>query len=879
VRDDNRDDLRMATASPIELLEREEALAVLEGAFERAAAGRGALVLVGGEAGVGKSALVRAFCEGRRAEVRILSGACDPLFTPRPLGPFVEIAEQLGSPFADAVADGGPHQVARTLVAACSASGGIVAIEDLHWADEASLDVLRLLARRVEEAPLLVVATYRDDELDQAHPLRIVLGQLASSRTLRRVAVEPLSPDGVSTLAAPFAVDGDELYRKTGGNPFFVTEALAASTDEIPQTVRDAVLARLARLGAAERALVEASAVPRPHAELWLLEALVDGALDPLERCLASGVLTATENGVGFRHELARLAVEDSLPPDRRRALHRAALAALASAPTPDLDRLAHHADAAGDAEAVLRYAPPAAERAAARGAHREAAAHYARALRFADRVAPLELASLALRRSKECYVTDQQDEAIAEAQRAIECYRAIGDRRREGKAFCWLSDILWCPGRTAEAAEAAHVAVALLEEHPPTRDLAVAYGNVATVRMEAEDLEGTLTWGNRALELGRELQDDAILCHELQTMGSIEFLNGRADGREKLERSLELARELESEDLIGRASMHLAKAAVRQRMHSYANRYIDAGLAYFAERGHLLWRLYLLAHRSQIELQQGRWDDAARTADLILRERWISTLPRTIALTVLALVRARRGDPGYRPLLDAALELAEGRGEPQRIAPVAAARAEVAWIEGRPGLVAEETEAAFALAVERRSPWFVGELATWRRRAGADFQTDVAVAAPYAALVAGDHARAAELWEELGCPYDAALARADASDEASLRLAHERLLALGAKPAAAIVARRLRALGARRVPRGPRRSTRSNAGQLTTRELEVLALIADGLRNAEAAERLVISTRTIDHHVSSLLGKLGARTRGEAVVAARRLGVLDGPL
>ena len=868
----------VATVSAIRLLEREQVLATLEAAFERAAVGRGELVLVGGEAGVGKTALLRAFCEGRRADARVFSGACDPLFTPRPLGPFVEIAEQIGSPFADAVADGGPHEVARTLVAECAASRAIVVIEDLHWADEASLDVLRLLVRRVEETPALVVATYRDDELDQAHPLRIVLGQLGSSRALRRVTVEPLSPEGVSTLAAPFGVDGAELYRKTGGNPFFVTEALEASTEEIPQTVRDAVLARLSRLGAAERALVEAAAVPRPHAELWLLEALVGGALEPLERCLASGVLFATANRVGFRHELARLAVEDSLPPDQLRVLHRAALAALASAPTPDLDRLAHHADGAGDGEAVLRYAPPAAERAAARGAHREAAAHYARALRFAELLAPLELASLALRRSTECYVTDQQDEAIAEAQRAIECYRAIGDRRREGKAFCWLSNILWCPGKTAEAAEAAHAAVALLEQLPPTRDLAVAYGHVATVRMDADDREGTLSWASRALELARELGDDAIVCHELDTIGTIEFLNGRTEGRKQLEGSLRIGRELESDELVGRAFMHLAKASVRQRMHAYASRYIDDGLAYFAERGQLLWRLYLLAYRSQIELEQGRWDDAARTADLILRERWISTLPRTIALTVLALVRARRGDPGHRPLLDAARELAEGRGEPQRIAPVAAARAEVAWIEGRPELVAEETDAAFALAVERRSPWFVGELATWRRRAGAHAETDVAVAAPYAALAAGDHARAAELWDELGCPYDAALARADASDEASLRLAHERLLALGATPVAAIVARRLRARGVRSVPRGPREATRANAALLTKRELEVLVLIADGLKNAEVADRLVVSTRTVDHHVAAAFRKLDVHTRGQAVAVARRLGLLDDP-
>jgi ATP/maltotriose-dependent transcriptional regulator MalT len=334
----------------------------------------------------------------------------------------------------------------------------------------------------------------------------------------------------------------------------------------------------------------------------------------------------------------------------------------------------------------------------------------------------------------------------------------------------------------------------------------------------------------------------------------------------------------LESEELIGRCFMHLASAAGRQRMHEYALRYVDAGLAYFHERGYLLWRLYLMAYRARIELEQGRWDDAGDTAGQILAERWISTLPRTIALTVLGLVRARRGDPGYRALLDAALELSNGTGEVQRIAPVAAARAEAAWLEGKLELVRAETEEAFGLAVERRSAWFLGELADWRRRAGLVDDVTVEAAEPYAALLGNDALRSAELWDELGCPYEAALALAEASDEHSLRLAHDRLVELGARPAAAVVARRLRGLGVRGVPRGPRQTTRANAAQLTERELEVLGLIAAGLRNAEVAERLHVSTRTVDHHASAVFRKLDVHTRGEAITVSRRLGLLDEP-
>ena len=185
----------------------------------------------------------------------------------------------------------------------------------MHWADEATLDVLRLLARRVETVPALVIASYRDDELDPAHPLRIVLGELTTTQNVGRMKLVLLSPGAVAQLAEPYGVDADELYRKTAGNPFFVVEALAAGAEGIPETVREAVLARAARLSPAARTVLEAVAVVPPQAELWLLEALAGEAVNGLDECLTSGMLTSEPAGVAFRHELARLAVEESVAP------------------------------------------------------------------------------------------------------------------------------------------------------------------------------------------------------------------------------------------------------------------------------------------------------------------------------------------------------------------------------------------------------------------------------------------------------------------------------------------------------------------------------------------------------------------------------------
>jgi predicted ATPase len=331
-----------------ELLERGADLSELGEALARVRAGsRGQVVLVGGEAGVGKTTLLRRFGEQDGEPARFLWAACDPLFTPRPLGPFLAVAERTGGELEEAVASGSqPHEVAAGLARAlCELAPAVFVLEDAHWADEATLDVLRLLVRRLETVPALVVATYRDDELDRSHPLRKVLGELATSEVVQRLSLAPLSPDAVTQLAAPYTVDAGELYRKTRGNPFFVVEALAAGAAEIPDTVRDAVFARAARLTPSAQRLLEAVAVVPPVAELWLLEALARDEVDALDECLASGMLTSMPAGVAFRHELARLAFEDSVGPGRKADLHRRALAALNDSPRGDADpaRLAHH--------------------------------------------------------------------------------------------------------------------------------------------------------------------------------------------------------------------------------------------------------------------------------------------------------------------------------------------------------------------------------------------------------------------------------------------------------------------------------------------------------------------------------------------------------
>jgi DNA-binding CsgD family transcriptional regulator len=863
-----------------ELLERSDCLSVVHACLaEVVSRGRGCLVLVDGEAGVGKTSVVRRFCAEQAGSARVLWGTCDALFTPRPLGPLFDVAEATGGELEELVASGArAHEVVAKLareLRRCSPT--VMVLEDVHQADGATLDVIRLLGRRVAGMSALVVVTYRGVELLAAHPLRILLGELATASDVVRLAIDPLSPAAVAELARPHEVDPDELFRTTAGNPFFVTEVLATGGDAIPQTVRDAVLARTARLSDPARRLLEAVAVVPPHAEVRLLEAIAGDVVGHLAECVASGMLEAGPDGAAFRHELARLTIQESLAPDRAVSLHRAALRALADPQWRqiDLDRLADHAAGAGDVEAVLRFAPAAADRAAALGAHREASAHYGRALQFADALAPEACAELLERHSRECYLTNQGAEATAALERAIELRRELGQMREEGVALTSLSQILWCPGRIAESKRAACEAVALLEQLPPGRELAAAYANLSAAHGSAEDAQAADMWAERALMLADRFDDTEVRLDALINAGAARYASGAPDGRDQLWQCLRLSQEAELDVQTGSALVCLLSGATRRREHAVSSECLGWGLGFVESRGLELFRIYVLAYKARLELNQGRWSEALDSASLVLRESFPSTLPPALALSAIGLIRARRGDPEPWPALHEALVLVEASGELQRLAPVAAALAEAAWLGGQPEKIGPATAEAFDLALECGADWPLGELAYWRWRAGLLDGPPPAAAEPYARQIEGDWRRAAELWADIGCPYEAALALAEADDQQALRRSLDELQRLGAQPAAAMVARRLRQRGARAVPRGRRKATRQNPAELTTRELEVLELVAQGLGNAEIARRLFVSDKTVAHHVSAILRKLDARTRAQAAAHAVRLGIV----
>jgi DNA-binding CsgD family transcriptional regulator/tetratricopeptide (TPR) repeat protein len=855
----------------MDLLERAQPLADLARLLADCAGG-GRVALISGEAGAGKSALAGAFTASLSVRAQVFWGACDPLLTPRALGPLHDIARQIGGALRDRLADGrrgdvfdallealdGPHQRARP----------VVVLEDLHWADEATLDMVAFLGRRLALCRALLVLTYRDDQIGPGHQLRAVLAGLPPA-SIRRLSPTALSADAVAELARRAGRPAALVHEVTGGNPLLVTEVLAAAEPGVPPTVRDLVLSRLAALSPPARDVAGLVSVVPSAAEAALLGARAEA----VDECLARGVLTTTGDRVAFRHELLRRAVEESLSPVRRAALHAEVLAALVARPGVDPARIVHHAHHAGDAAAVLHWAPVAARRATAVGAYRQAAAHYSTALPLtgelpaADRAALLEAYSLA------AYHGGLTGEALEARREALLLRETTGEIERIGEDLRWVSRLCWWNGRPPAARVAAGQAVEVLESIPAGRQLAAAYSNLSQLHMLASEDDAAIVWGNRALALAGRLGDLDTELHALVNVGSAAHQRGDPAGGRVLAEAHTRAAAAGLHDHAARALVNLAGVAMEWAEFDRADDALDRVLQFTATHDLNGYERHLLGYRATLRLTRGDWAAARADAEVALAGADQPGPCRGTAQVALGRLLSRRGEDGAGALLEVAAERAYEAGELQFVGPVAAALAEYHWLGGDPGGAAAAALRAWDLTVRIGHPWYLGELAFWLWRADALPESTAGLARPYRLVIDGDWRGAAAAWAERGATY----ARAEALSFGDAPAAAEALREfdrLGARRAARLLRADLRDRGLR-VPRGPRPTTAADPTGLTVRQLEVLRLMADGLSNAEIAARLTVSAKTVDHHVSAVLGKLGVPRRGLAAAAAYRRGLL----
>jgi len=860
-----RDRLQVA---PMELLERERCLTELAHWLRSTERG-GCVALVAGEAGIGKTVLLQEFKHQQR-KARILAGACDALFTPRPLAPLHDIARQTQGALWAAINSGAARDVIFSVaLEQLEQQPALVIFEDMHWADEATLDLLKYLGRRVQNTHSMIVLTYRDDEVGPRHPLKHVIGDLPHA-SVRRMFLAPLSESAVAQLAKraerPFA----GLHSLTGGNPLFVTEVLAAAADTVPSTVSDAVLARALRLPSSGRDIAELVSVVPGKTEHWLLEQAAHMDEAGIEGCLGIGMVRDEDGSLAFRHELARRAIEKSLSQSRLQGLHAKVLAVLTAVPAIPAARLAYHADGARDAEGVLRFAPQAASQAALMGAHREAVSHLQIALRYGGSLPPPDYARLQERLAYEYFLTARYEDALEVTRSLLRTWRAQGDPIKEGGSLCWISRLSWFAGRDAEARQFAANSVATLELLPPGPELSMAYCNQAELDLEIHDADSSIAWAKRSIALAETCGNHEIVCRALNTLGTMRLIMGDSQGWQDLERSLELASAAGSQEHVGRAYMSMGAMAVSRRRYEDATRCLSVGLAYCEARDLDSIGLYMLAYRVRLRFEQGDWHGAGQDAEAVLRHPRATSITRIPTLRILGHLRIRRGDPDANPPLEEARRLGGHARELQRIGTLAAIRAEAAWLaDDREGVV-REARAAYEMARERQDPRMKGELATWLWRAGELDEHPTDIAEPYASEIAGDWRAAAALWKDLGCPYEEAGVLALYGTEADQRDALAIFDRMGAAPAAQALRQKMRATGVQFVPRGSRSSTRRNPLGLTQREAQILALLSEGMRNSAIAKRLFLSTKTVDRHVSAILTKLGVQSRGEAVAKAR---------
>ncbi|HZY67588.1 MAG TPA: AAA family ATPase [Devosia sp.] len=872
------------------LLERDAPLDLLHAAWARAESFRGGTVLVEGEAGIGKTSLLQEFALAHNDSSQVAWGWCEALFTPRPLGPLHDMGRALGPDVAGLLAESAPpDRLFPALLNRLQEEGAplVLIFEDVHWADNATLDLVRYLGRRISLLNTLVILSARSDEIGAGHPLAYVLGDLPAAATTR-IKLPPLSPSAVKEMAEEAGRNSDDLYRVTAGNPFFVTELLAVSDHQatrVPDSIRDAVWSRLARLTPGERDVLEMMSIVPGNMELRLIKALLGAeAEDLVDMAVARGLLRRDAGGdISFRHELARQATLERLSTSLQRSMHGKVEAALASLPGNDsmaqLARRVHHAAGAEDAAKVLELAPQAAQQASRLGAHQQAASFLSIAL---SRVALAEPALAAQLHESWAYEASlgrfDYDEIIASHHRAIEIWRSLGNSAKVSLNYRLLSRLYWRRGEGTEARSYSEKAVEEVEGTGPGPDLAMAYSTRSQLNMLQYKFPEAIEWGNRAIRLADELGIVETRIHALNNVGTALLFSEQPGGREAMEESLRLALQHGFHDHAARAYTNFSEYAVVSKQFDLAERLLADGVA-FATRFDLdSPNQYLLGRLAHLRMEQGRLREAETIARGVIAMERLPVVMHLPALTVLGRVRVRRGHADGRENLEQALVEAIPTGEAQRIFPVRLALIEAEWLAEDLPAAAAQFEALLAIDLSGLRPWDIGELSAWWQRCGMTGQLPLAhieLPRPWALELAGDPAAAGAEWTRMGLPYEAGLALLQVEDDPDA-------LGRGVGLLDEIDARQPAALGRRlaqrrgvadhlpRARRGPYAVARHHPLGLTQSELAVLRLIAEGRSNKEIARQLSRSPRTIEHQVSAVLGKLGSANRMEIMLRLR---------
>jgi DNA-binding CsgD family transcriptional regulator len=827
----------------------------------------GAIALLRGGTGIGKTSVAEALVHASSDRARVLWGRCDDLSTPRPLGPLWDVSADAPGIRAALSADD-PGLATTRLLELLSRAGRptVMVVEDVHWADEATLDLLLSVGRRIGDTRALLVLTFRE-RLATDHPLGVVVGDLPHDR-VHSIELQPLSREAVRTMAGD-GQRGDRIWRLSGGNPFYVAALLRGPDDTVPSSVSDALRARVSRLTAPCRQLVLVLSIAPGGLELDVLERLDPALLAAVIEAEDERLLQLRGDVLVFRHELARTAIEGSLDEPTRRRLNLEVLQAC-EALDVDAARRAHHARGAHDVPSMLRLLPVAARQAARSGSHREARAHLEALQPLFDQLPPEQQIDLyGLWSEEEWFVTGG---GLEPALAAVAVCRCVGDPTRLGRSLVAASRAAWASGDQAEAQRLADEALGVLER-VGGEPLADAYANLSTLAM----LDHRLADGVESAEAALRI---ATGPSRARATGLITLGVARAHGGEYRE-GLALLRDAEvMSERLGlarhrqRARGSMIDAVLKWDELGAARRLNDTFLGELdPEAAHSAWHRAIDA---RLDIAAGRYGSAEATL-LTLREGRIGESVALWVAEFLAMALTRRGDPEAASVLADAWERAQRFGMREGILQISTRWAEYLWtFQRRDEEVTHRNlgllSAPDALVLHKDA----ADLAMWLWLDGHLDRAPDSAAAPVRMLIGGNWGSAARWFADRGHPYEQAVALTTGDERArlrALRIAHE----LGARPLAARLRAELVASGVRDVPRGPRPTTRENPFGLTSRQLEVLRLLGEGRTNAEIGDRLFISARTAEKHVAAVRSKIGASDRDEAVRLSRDAGLLPG--
>lgn len=825
----------------------------------------GQVVLISGEAGHGKTTLLSHFLGDLNHRFTVLSAACEPLGIPAPFAPLYELLDRVPVEVADAIRSGANRpDVYAAVLDFLKNDRIILVIEDVHWADELTLGLIRFLGRRMSATPSTLIVTHRSEEVDQSPSLRLVIADLGSQAV--RVDLPALSVEGVAEMTLGLDLDPEQVHAATLGNPFFVEEVVRHPDLRVPPTVQNAVLANVDRLSEAAREVLFMVALSPEGIDLDILIGSVADAEACIEVGLRRLLLAYSGSRVLCRHDLIRESIVQSMPPLVAMSLHRRLLDGVEGRAegTVDTARLAYHAVGAGDAVRALHYSLQAAEDSRALGAHRQAAFHLSNALLFSDAMDPRVLEDVLLSAAMEHCVINHFEISVELAERRIDLARTPAT---EGQARAWLSFFLHRLNDLEGCGREALAAIESLGAQPESEELALSLAVIAWRELVIGNYEGAIRYGDDAIDAARASGALQIEVHAATTAGTARFLQHDPSGRDQVEAAVQLGLSVDTGEFAARALNNLGLLSLLRGHPAEARETFERMVEYTQSQELDAWYVAAIATRATLSVLQGLWDQADLDLEVVVGQR--TCLQTEIeTLNTAALLRSRRGDPGAADLVNQVLERVEGFHDHEASTVACALAMEAAWMGLLPPGDVESRYRTMSTAPELQNDTAGrGLLAYWAIRLGWELPAG-RIPGPAGLEHAGRVAEASSWWEDRGYPVEAAVTLA-VSKDTEVDQAFARLTSLGAEGVMRGLRRELTRRGSNRIPRGHRPATRQDPAGLTTRQREVLALVARGLSNAEIAEELFISEKTAGHHVSAILAKLGVASRTQATAVS----------